>query len=153
MLQRYLKPLTAMLMVLVIVLTGCKGRNESPQEKSSFDSTLAIHLNAVATRDLGKLIPTVGDSVTLIMPNGEVMKSKASFIGLHEEWFKETNWQWTPTVIHTEQTDSLAYAWVQYLYSESDTTGNVRSNKNHLLLIFRNSREGWQLVHDQNTRM
>jgi ketosteroid isomerase-like protein len=115
---------------------------------------LAVHLNAIVTANLEQLEPTVADSVTLIFPDGQKMNSKADFMQLHESWFKETNWQWKPTFLKSHNSDSLGYALIQYQYSELDTTGIAKfTNDNYLVLIFKNSRKGWQLIHDQNTRI
>ena len=141
-----------LLIIAITFLVSCSSKSKAPIEKVSFDSTLAIHLNAIRNGNLAELAPTVADSVILISPYGEKMNSKKLFMNLHENWFKQKNWQWEPIFLRTESTDSLGYALIQYKYSQKDSIGKtIFQNKNYLVLIFKNSRQGWQLVHDQNT--
>jgi ketosteroid isomerase-like protein len=141
-----------LLMMAIVFLANCSKRTESPTAGKSFDSTLAIHINAIRNSNLAELDPTVADSVILISPMGERLHSKKSFMKLHENWFKKKNWEWEGTFVRTESTDSLGYALIQYSYTEKDSIDNITfRNKNYLVLIFRNSPKGWQLVHDQNT--
>jgi ketosteroid isomerase-like protein len=143
---------TPLLFIAIIFLASCRDQSPSAETGKSFDSTLAIHLNAIQSSNLAALEPTVADSVTLISPMGERMTSKESFMTLHENWFKQKYWQWEGTFLRTESTDSLGYALMQYVYTQKDSVGNVKfQNKNYLVLIFKNSPKGWQLVHDQNT--
>lgn len=135
-----------------IGLTGCQNTNADQTEIKSFDKTLKIHLDAIRQGNLAALDPTVADSVTLISPSGEIMKTKKAFMKLHEEWFKLKNWEWSATMIKTKSNDSLGYTSLQYTFTLKDPRGkNLVTNKNYLLLIFKNSKYGWQLVHDQNT--
>lgn len=132
---------------------GCIATACANNEKD-FQETLKTHLTAVETRDLGALMPTIADSVTVILPNGSTLYTSSEFKKLHEEWFKETNWKWTPSVIKTNVSPSVCFAHVIYQYDESDSTGAISSSrKTHLLLIFKKIYGRWLLVHDQNTRI
>jgi ketosteroid isomerase-like protein len=148
-----MKSITYKPMLLITVLIGIVGCNQ-PKKTSriSFDSALAVHMDAIKNTDLAKLEPTVHDSVTLILPSGERIKTKVSFMDFHKNWFQLKNYVWTPTSIKTQSTDSLGYAFIQYTYATKDSIGKVQSqNNNYLVLIFSNSKAGWQLIHDQNT--
>lgn len=143
---------TIISIIIASLLAGCDNQPNSSSVKPSFDSTLSIHLTAIRNSNLIELAPTVGDSVILISPDGEKMHSKEKFMNLHENWFREKNWQWTAEVLKKESTDSMGYALLRYLYTVNDSTGKLQfENKNYLLLIFKNSRDGWRLIHDQNT--
>ena len=140
-----------LLIVATYLFVAC-GEKKQARAPRSFEETLAIHLDAILARDLTALAPTVADSVTLIGPDGFKMTSKESFMKLHENWFKRTNWKWERVAMKTQCTDSLGYALIRYKYSERDSLGTITfQNENYLVLIFRNFRQGWQLVHDQNT--
>ncbi len=53
-----------------------------------------------------------------------------------------------------ESSDSLGYALIKYKFTQKDTVGNIKFQDNeYLVLIFKNSTQGWQLVHDQNTQI
>lgn len=138
----------------VVSLTSC-GRPPQPEnEAQSFESTLGIHLNAIESSNLEKLIPTIADSVVMISPDGDKMDSKTVFVKFHENWFKQKNWLWEYKVLRTESSDSLGYALIRYKFTQKDSTGSVLfQDTDYLTLIFRNSSNGWQLVHDQNTRI
>ena len=141
-----------LLSIAIVAVTIACGGEKKERFYNSFERTLSIHLDAILASDLAALAPTVADSVTLIGPDGSKMTSKESFMKLHENWFKRTNWKWERVEMKTQSTDSLGYALIQYKYSERDSLGAVTfQNQNHLVLIFRNFRQGWQLVHDQNT--
>ncbi|HTF20388.1 MAG TPA: nuclear transport factor 2 family protein [Chryseolinea sp.] len=137
--------------VVALLLTAC-GAEKKESTSESFEKTLGIHLDAILSSNLTALAPTVADSVTLIGPDGSKMTSKKSFMKLHENWFKRTNWKWERVAMKTQSTGSLGYALIQYKYSERDSLGTITfQNENYLVLIFRNFQQGWQLVHDQNT--
>jgi hypothetical protein len=57
-------------------------------------ATLNAHVKAVQLRDLAALEKTItsGEALELILPNGKRMTTRAEFVDLHREWFKETNW-------------------------------------------------------------
>jgi ketosteroid isomerase-like protein len=135
------------------LLTGCNDSTETRPHRNSFQQTLTDHLQAIASKDLNKLEPTVGDSVVMISPDGERMDSKEVFIAFHERWFQQKYWLWEYDLIRTYAADSLGYAVLQYSYTQRDSIGVVQyQNQNFLVLIFKNTREGWQLIHDQNTQ-
>lgn len=145
---------------MLLLLTGaalmaqCKTKPASPGQHDSFEHTLQVHLNAIQHANLTALAPTVGDSVVIILPNGARVDSKNAFMKFHEDWFKMKNWQWNAHILRTKTADSLGYAMVQYKYEEKDSVGAVQYQSNaYLVLIFKNSPQGWQLVHDQNTKI
>jgi ketosteroid isomerase-like protein len=150
--MKYTISTVALLIVAIAFCASCGDQGGSSIAEKSFDSTLAIHLNAIKNANLSALEPTVADSVTLISPTGDRMNSKEAFMKLHENWFRQKYWQWEGTFLRTESTDSLGYALIRYTYTQKDSIGNVKfQNKSYLVLIFKNSAKGWQLVHDQNT--
>ena len=143
------------LFLFIVFLIVCSCTNSShPESRSAFDSTLAIHLEAIRTANLQALEPTVADSVTLISPYGQRMSSKETFMNLHKNWFKEKNWEWTAEILNSHRSDSLAYTLLKYRYTEKDSVGNSKAVRdNYLVLIFKNTAQGWQLIHDQNTKL
>lgn len=135
-------------------LASCSDRKEVNIEAETFSSTLNKHLNAVHGRNLDELSPTVADSVLLISPDGDLLQSKVGFIELHKNWFSQPNWNWDYKILKKENRDSLGYALVHYTYTQRDSVDSIQFiNRAYLVLIFKNSKEGWQLTHDQNTRI
>lgn len=137
-----------------LLFPGC-GRQVKPNKQTqTFEHTLAVHLNAIKTGNLTELQPTVAESVAMIAPTGNKMDSKEVFMNFHKNWFSQKDWQWEGDIIRTESSDSLGYALIKYRYSKKDSVGNIQFQDNeYLVLIFKNSAQGWQLVHDQNTQI
>jgi ketosteroid isomerase-like protein len=135
---------------IVLLVAGC---HQLLSAQTSFRSILIKHLNAIDQKNLADIEATVADSVTLILPNGEVLKSKKSFVDLHREWFKE-NWKMATETISVRESSTLAHALVKYHYKEWDADQKLKSESNtYLLLIFEKGKDGWKLVHDQNTKI
>ncbi len=143
------------LVVFAIILSvACNSREKHAGQKQSFLNGLEIHLNAIENRNLEELGPTVADDVSMISPNGDKMDSKETFMDFHKNWFEQKNWEWKGNILNTESSDSLGYALLQYKYIENDSLGkSIYESDAYLILVFRNDREGWQLVHDQNTKI
>ena len=136
------------------VLTSCDRQTKPAKQTQTFENTLSVHLNAIKSSNLTDLIPTVSENVAMISPDGNKMDSKEVFVKFHENWFKQKNWEWEGDIVRTESSDSLGYALIKYRFIQKDSVGNIQFQDNeYLVLIFKNSAEGWQLVHDQNTRI
>ena len=137
---------------IAVTIIACSEKEKTNISGQSFDSAVSLHLRAIASANIEELEPTVGDSVTMISPFGDLFTSKDEFMNLHKAWFTQKNWEWSYNILKREYLDSLGYTLLQYRYTEKDSVGNItRASDNYLVLIFRNSKEGWKLVHDQNT--
>src|SRR5690606_19330616 len=140
--------------LLAVTAMGCRPGVENKTGDQSFEHGLRTHLDAVENRNIKKLGPTVGKEVMMIGPDGHVMESKTQFMEFHRNWFKMDHWQWKAKILETKSNDSMGYGLVKYRYTEKDSTGaQVYQSDSYLLLVFQNSGKGWQLVHDQNTRI
>lgn len=117
-------------------------------------ATLQAHVAAVQARDLAALEKTLAtaDALDLILPNGKRMTTRAEFVDLHREWFKETNWTWTFEPLSVTATDKLAVITGRTRYEEHED-GKTTVGENWLSLTFLKEPSGWRLVRDQNTRM
>lgn len=147
-------PVIGSLIFAACVLVACNSPGNNVDETYSFSETLDIHLNAIQTSNLEKLEPTVADNVSMISPQGDKIESKEKFMTFHDEWFELNNWEWKGNILNTEYSDSLGYGLIQYEYIQKDSSGNIQfRNSNYLVLIFKNSKEGWKLIHDQNTEI
>jgi len=142
--------ITGFLIGLVIVGYCQTG---TAQPTATFRSTLIKHLDAITQKNLADIAATVADSITLIFPNGEVLKSKQRFVDFHREWFKE-NWKMATETISVSESPTLANALIKYHYREWDANQKLKSESDtYLLLIFRKEKDGWKLFHDQNTKI
>jgi ketosteroid isomerase-like protein len=140
-----------LLALVLVCFAGCVKKDN--QQFDDYDVALKMHLDAIQNHDLSSLLSTVHDSVTLIFPNGQLLKSKKEFADFHEGWFKANNWSLSPTIEKTIKSDSVSYSLVRYQYEDIDSAG-IRSKprSNYLLLVFKRD-QGWKLIHDQNTRI
>jgi hypothetical protein len=143
---------TMCIILAVLTLISCTTPKPDDREDNSFLTTLDIHLDAIKDGNLEQLEPTVADSVIMISPFGDRMDSKAVFMDFHKNWFTIKNSKWEGEVVRTQRTDSMGYALIQYEYSQQDSLGaTLFKSHAYLILIFKNSKAGWQLIHDQNT--
>lgn len=137
------------LFVLMTILTMA---GIAAKAQKTFAETLKVHIDAIRQSDLKTLEPTVADSIVHISPTGELNKSKAKFMKVHEDWFKTTNWEWEGKVIESTSNASLGNALIRYTYIQKDNAGKVVFQiSSYLILIFKKIKGSWQLIHDQNT--
>ncbi len=119
-----------------------------------FKTTLEKHLQAISTRNIEMIKATVADSVLLIFPDGELLKSKQKFVDFHIDWFKDKNWKMTTEILRIKEEKQLAHGLVKYQLTNYNADGTIKSQSNtYLLLIFEKQKEGWKLIHDQNTKI
>jgi len=121
-------------------------------EYPDFKICLSMHLKAIERKMIRAIDATVSDSVVLIFPDGEVMKSKQKFMDFHKEWFADSTWRMTFNILKTVEKDDLGYAFVKYRSTRTNKDGSPESNsESYLLLIFEKQKDVWKLIHDQNT--
>jgi len=140
-------------LILLMLLVACT-KQRAPSNHPDYDATLKSHLDAIQNHDLPALLSTVHDSVTLIFPNGQRLKSKKEFSAFHQNWFNDSTWTLRPAILKTIKSDSVSYSLIQYQYNDIDSMGTrINPRSNYLLLVFKQGTDGWKLVHDQNTRI
>ncbi|GAB3837880.1 YybH family protein [Hymenobacter jeollabukensis] len=143
--------------ILVVALDGAAAvvsPNMTP--KPDFRATVQQHLAAIQQHDLAALLRTVtaGEALPLVLPNGQLLRTRQQYVDLHKEWFAETNWVFTPEIITYTETPGMANALVRVKMEDLDAKGqrsNARSN--YLTLTFAQEKGEWRLVFDQNTRI
>jgi ketosteroid isomerase-like protein len=138
----------------IVCLLNSVHLSAQKKDGDDFKAVLSKHLNAVSDRNLTDLAATVADSVTLIFPDGEVLKSKQRFVEFHKEWFKDVRWYMTTEVLSATESKTLSYSLIKYHFTKFNEDGTMKSQSDtYLLLIFRKQKNGWKLIHDQNTRI
>jgi uncharacterized protein (TIGR02246 family) len=136
----------------MVLTAACE--KQSPNSTTDYDATLKTHLDAIQNHNLESILSTVHDSVTLIFPNGQRLKSKKEFANFHANWFKDSTWSFSPEILRTIKSDSVSYSLIQYQYMDIDSMGNrANPRSNYLMLVFKHESDGWKLIHDQNTRI
>ena len=117
----------------------------------TFRETLSKHLRAIQGRNLASLMETVSpDELTLIMSDGQVVRSAAEFARLHRTWFESMSWTLDVSLVTIIESASLAVATLLLEYRDVREDRPVHQ-KSLLTLVFA-VRDGlWLMVHDQNT--
>lgn len=139
----------------LLIIAGCgpvkiEENGTTEQVAAPFDADLKRHLAAVTGRDLAALAPTLADDVDVIFPDGSRIEGKEAVLDFHREWFADDQWRYDAEIIATEAGNNLASALVRYTYRDAPD-GPPRQT--WLALQFRHTQAGWQLYHDQNTRI
>lgn len=119
----------------------------------TFQQTLQRHLKAVQDHDVKAFLSTVAQdgTLTMILPNGNLLDSYEEIVELHEEWFADPEWQLTTELITQHETDTMGTALFLVNYQDVDETGEPIEFQYFLNLIFANRDGKWLLIHDQNT--
>ena len=142
--------------VAVAVAAGCAANHSraprGPDATAAFAPVLADHLARIAARDLPGLLATVGDDVTLILPNGALLEGKAKFQAFHEDWFASKTWTMELRELRRLEGADQATVVFDTVYRDTDEQGAPVVALGYLALTFRHSGGRWLLVHDQNTR-
>ncbi|WP_392486567.1 YybH family protein [Haloimpatiens sp. FM7315] len=116
-----------------------------------FNKILELHLSSMKNKDLAAFMSTVRlDDVTLIMPNGTLIRDKVEFVELHKDWFMDEDWALDYEILKTEESAEMAYVLTAVNYKDCDEKGNPVYMNYYLNLIFRKCGEDWLLIHDQN---
>ena len=139
---------------LTLALLAATNAVAGPVADTDLAATLDAHVKAVQARDLPALEKTIttGEALELILPNGTRMTTRAAYVEMHRDWFKETNWSWALEPLAVTMTSDMAIVTARTHYEEREG-GDITRTDNWLSLGFRKEAGGWRLVHDQNTRV
>jgi uncharacterized protein (TIGR02246 family) len=120
----------------------------------SLRATLDTHLAAINARDLDALLSTVttGEQLTLILPNGKVLRTREEYRKLHVDWFGESDWRMQFDVDSLHEFGDVGVALVKYRSQTKQADGNYETKREAWLsLTFARENGRWRLVYDQNT--
>ena len=143
--------------ILIISVFACIVHLGHAQNSTSKDSTFILtrtkFLKSLEQKKLSDLMTIVDDSVTMIFPDGDIMKGKNRFLEFNEAWFKK-DWKINTEVLSTDIRNDLGYSLVRYRYlryKPDKTEGSL--SYIYLLLIFKKRDQNWFLVHNQHTKI
>lgn len=141
---------------LALCLLACAAlaHAASAPPEAALRVTLDRHLAAINARDLDGLLATVtdGDALTLILPDGRVLATRADYRRLHVDWFAERDWRMVFDVEDVRVFGDVGIARVRYDSQSRDAGGAYVSRRvARLSLVFARERGEWRLVYDQNT--
>lgn len=120
--------------------------------KPDFDAALEAHFAAISGRDIHafKSHLTKGSTLYTVVQNGHAFTTPQETVAIHEEWFKDSNWEWKGTVIHKIVGEDMAMALIRYTYRPNQHTDPFES---WLVYVFQIQDGKWKIVHDQNTAL
>ena len=121
-------------------------------EKPDFDTAIQRHFEAISHRDIEafKAHMTRSETMYTIVQNGHAFTTPAEIIAIHEEWFKDPNWIWEGTLIHTVVGEDMGMALVKYEYRAKAEDAPLST---WLIYVLRLEENEWRIVHDQNTSL
>lgn len=119
----------------------------------SFQQALARHLQAVEAHDIDTFLDTIADdgSLTMILPNGNLLDNYDEIVELHQEWFADEEWQMSTELISKQESSDMATALLLVNYEDVDEDGDPVQFQYFLNLIFAKRQGKWVVIHDQNT--
>ncbi|MFZ4619498.1 MAG: YybH family protein [Bacteroidota bacterium] len=120
--------------------------------KPDFAAALQEHFAAISNRDIEafKSHLTRGDTLYTIVQNGHAFLTPSETIEIHEQWFKDPNWIWEGSVVHTVVGEDMAMALIKYQYRAN--AGDVPVST-WLVYVFQLQDGTWRIIHDQNTSL
>jgi len=123
---------------------------ELAPEAPNFRSTVEQHVAAISKRDFDGILATIteSDSLTLIFPDGTLLRSRDAYISFHQEWFADSTWTMDIDLVRLHEASGTALVRTAY---EDDGPSSRREA--WLVLSFARENGFWRLVHDQNTRI
>lgn len=134
-----------------IVLATCACQRVSPM-KPDFNLALQKHFDAISARDIDAFKAHLTSDKTLytIVQDGHAFTTPEEAVAIHKEWFKDHDWEWKGTVVHTVVGEDMAMALVKYTYRAKPADAPLET---WLTYVFRLENGGWKIVHDQNTAL
>lgn len=120
----------------------------------SLHAVLDAHLAAINAHDLDGLLSTVtrGEMLTLVLPNGKILRTREDYRKLHVEWFRETDWRMQFDIDSLHEFGDVGIALVKYRSQSKGADGNYETKREAWLsLTFAKENGRWRLVYDQNT--
>ena len=133
---------------------GGSAEPATPTTGAPLRATVDAHLAAIQARDLDGLLATVtsGPQLTLILPNGNVLRTREEYRQLHVEWFAEKDWKMVFEVLEVRELGDAGVALVKYQAQALQADGTYQTRREALLsLLFAREAGSWRLVFDQNT--
>ncbi len=118
-----------------------------------FKDALNIHLEAIKNRDIDGFKKTIvpDDRLTVILPNGSLIKGYDNIIKFHENWFKDMDWSINFSVINKLIGSDLSSALIEVKYNDVNEEKEAYHLEFYLNLIFSKENSNWLLIYDQNT--
>jgi len=112
--------------------------------------TIDQHLATIVGRDLDGFLATIHPDITIIVPNGNVMRGADAVLEFHREWFADGDWTYETERVDAITTPSTATRIVEVTYRDAPSEPATRFVMG---LTFVREDDRWLLIHDQCTRL
>ena len=139
--------ITLLLVALPISASACAS---TPPLRPAVET----HLQAVRTRNLDALLPTLtgGSDLRMIAPSGFQSTTRAEYVSFHRQWFASNDaGRFDPEIVHLVESPRLGHALIKLRYRATAPAGAVQEIVSWLALTFALEDGGWHLVFDQST--
>ncbi|MGE0828424.1 MAG: DUF4440 domain-containing protein [Hyphomonadaceae bacterium] len=134
----------------------CAGAAEADaQIPASFEWAVEAHLRAIRARDLEALMQTLtrDEELLLILPSGQLTRTKTEYLAFHREWFSSPSWTMDFEELWRQTTLGLGQALFRTRYADTRDDGSPYVSSSYLMLTFKREGASWRLWTDQNTRI
>jgi ketosteroid isomerase-like protein len=145
--MRRIIELALLLVLLALCASACAS---TPPLRPAVET----HLQAVRTRNLDALLPTItgGSDLRMIAPNGVLSTTRAQYVDFHRQWFETNdNGRFEPEIVHLVQSPRLGHVLIKLRYRATAPTGATQDTVSWLALTFALEDGSWRLVFDQST--
>jgi ketosteroid isomerase-like protein len=137
------------LLLIALAICPCACASTPPLRPA-----VETHLQAVRTRNLDALLPTLtgGSDLRMILPGGFQYTMRAQYLDFHRKWFATNdNGRFDPEIVHLVESPRLGHALIKLRYRATAPTGAMQDIVSWLALTFALEDGGWRLVFDQST--
>ncbi|MEP0822537.1 MAG: nuclear transport factor 2 family protein [Ignavibacterium sp.] len=119
-------------------------------KRPDFAEALRRFLGSISSRDLDAYRSAITKNHVLytIIQSGHAFSTRDELLAMHEEWFKDKQWTWNGSVVHTVVGEDMALALIRYEYRSGEQDEPFST---WLTYVFRLEDNEWRLIHDHNT--
>ena len=144
----------ARIAVLIGLLCSTVAVAAPVEEERSIDAVFAEHVKAVQSHDLPSLERTItlGEQLTLILPNGVQTSTRQAYVDFHKEFFATKTWTIQFEPVSRILGSDFAVLTTKSLYQDV-VDGKPYRSRSWVTFTFQKELGQWRLVHDQNTRL
>jgi uncharacterized protein (TIGR02246 family) len=124
------------------------------EEQRTLDAVFAEHIKAVQSHDLPALERTItlGEQLTLILPNGIQTSTRQAYVDFHKEFFATRTWTIRFEPVSRIVGADFAVLTTKSLYQDT-VDGKPYRSRSWVTFTFQKELGQWRLIHDQNTRL
>lgn len=118
--------------------------------QADFEKAIQDHFDTITNRDIDAFAAHMTRSKTMytIVQNGHAFITPEEIIAVHRDWFKDPQWTWKGSLVHSVVGADVGMALVKYEYCAKPGDAPLST---WLVYVLRIEEGEWRIVHDQNT--